>query len=182
MPCYLPVRFNKRFVYTTVTLGVDPGYNKQGFYSRILDQDGSRVAKRFEEAEAKGITVLQQSKTANDIIDHLSHHGPCIVLTDANVYANDGLLNCCYGGAEKLVCSKSSYQGHYILVVGFDLEREVVIYRNPSTKDKECEITFSRFERARASYGTDEDIIFLFKNSADIGSGGDVAGVTAKAS
>jgi hypothetical protein len=52
-------------------------------------------------------------------------------------------------------------QGHYVLVVGYDLHRRKLIYRNPTFRDRECVMDFEDFDRARTSYGTDEDIIFI---------------------
>lgn len=37
-----------------------------------------------------------------------------------------------------------------------------IIYRNPTFRDRECVMSFEKFNKARTSYGTDEDIIFVY--------------------
>ena len=60
-------------------------------------------------------------------------------------------------------CNPSSaYQGHYIVLVGFDVPSRVVYYRNPSFKNKICSISFACLDEARKSFGTDEDIIYIY--------------------
>ena len=39
------------FHYTTITMGIDPGYSNQDFYNKILDNDTQRVIDRFRSAE-----------------------------------------------------------------------------------------------------------------------------------
>merc|ERR1719452_323763 len=34
--CYILKRFNVLFRYTTITIGVDPGYSKEAFYDKVL--------------------------------------------------------------------------------------------------------------------------------------------------
>ena len=49
-----------KFYYTTITLGIDPGYSSQVFYNRILDNDTQRVIDRFRNADSDQVTVLVQ--------------------------------------------------------------------------------------------------------------------------
>lgn len=145
------------FFYTTITLGVDPGYISQVFYNKILHNDTKRVMERFENAnhrqvllmssfkknEMKNllnillftqITVREASVSINEILSHLANHGTCIVLTNANLLtcdscnyfdfcrkANSAAANCL-----SLRACNDSYQGHYVVVVGFDLPRRKV--------------------------------------------------------
>lgn len=53
------------------------------------------------------------------------------------------------------------YEGHYVTLCGYDLERKTIFYKNPSREDAQCCTDMSLFELARHSYGTDEDIIFI---------------------
>ena len=61
----------------------------------------------------------------------------------------------------KLSPADNSYQGHYVVVCGYDLPRQKIIYRNPSLYDRECVMSFQMFEEARSCYGTDDDVIFV---------------------
>ena len=45
------------FLYTTTTLGVDPGYSNQSFYSGIMGKDTARVNGRFSAAAENGVRV-----------------------------------------------------------------------------------------------------------------------------
>ncbi len=171
-------RFGVRFMYATRTLGVDPGYVSEGFYRRVLDKDDSRVNKRFREAAANGVTVEQRTCLIQEMCDHLQNHGPCIVLVNANILrcrAEDhmgqkkaslvldgrNLFSCCSSSS---AVKSSSYQGHFILAVGFDATSEVVTFHNPSRKEGTCATSFHNFDEARTSYGTDEDVIFIYSN------------------
>ena len=55
------IKFNNRydvdFLYTTTTLGVDPGYSSQSFYSGIMGKDTARVNGRFADAAQNGVRV-----------------------------------------------------------------------------------------------------------------------------
>jgi len=212
--CYILNRFRVKFTYTTITLGVDPGYIKENFYDKVLAKDSGRVNSRFENANTKGITICEKTVTLNEILHHLSENGPVIVLTNANLLSCSRCSNyiSCYPSCfssvsyqEELIrvfqrflvcifqnfegflpqlfkdfatffinCIRKfisngkenayhdSYQGHYIVLVGFDQKAKEVLYRNPTVKDKVCGMPFETFEEARTSYGTDEDIIFVF--------------------
>lgn len=63
----LPVR------YTTVTLGVDPGYATQAFYSGVINKDASRVQERFDRASSQaGLSVEKRSVTVADLVEHVA--------------------------------------------------------------------------------------------------------------
>lgn len=55
----------------------------------------------------------------------------------------------------------NKYEGHYIVLCGYNADKCVIFYHNPSLKEVECCVSISSFEEARKSYGTDEDIIFV---------------------
>ena len=162
--CYVLYRFSVRFTYTTITLGVDPGYNRETFYDKVLAKDTDRVDSRFQQAEEKGIVVEKRSVSLDEIVQHLWRHGPVIVLTNANLLScslcDTGYPSCYTGG-----CFGScvvSYQGHYVVLVGYDGQE--VLYRNPTVKDRVCCMTFAALEEARTAYGTDEDVVFVFSD------------------
>ena len=178
--CYIIRHKNPQMniLYTTITLGVDPGYASQTFYDTILKKDTDRVSLRFEKAAECKIKVEKRSVVLpHDIINHLAHKGVCIVLTNAKLLRcqtcdkNSSAL--CIRSRRRIVqsnfckclswlkTSSSSYQGHYVLVCGYMLKERQIVYRNPSVGDRECVMSFDAFENARTSYGTDEDVIFI---------------------
>lgn len=170
--CYLLKNYAPQvnFYYTTITIGVDPGYVSQVFYNRILHCDTQRVVDRFRNASNSDICVKEKNVHIDEIIHHIAHHGTCIVLTNANLLACDScnyftLCRSGYSAASNclsLAYCNDSYQGHYVLAVGFDLTKRRIIYRNPTFRERECVMSFEKFDKARTSYGTDEDIIFMY--------------------
>ena len=158
--CYVLKRFNIEFIYTTITIGVDPGYCKEAFYDKVIAKDNDRVNERFDKATELKMTIEEKSVSLEDILNHLKTRGPVIVLTNANILSCSKCSNytswfpSCWTGAP-------SYQGHYILLVGFNNRSSEVLYRNPTLRDKICYMSYQKLEETRTCYGTDEDIIFI---------------------
>jgi len=159
--CYILRRFNVLFRYTTITIGVDPGYSKEAFYDKVLAKDNARVNDRFNDSSENGMVILEKSVTLDDILEHLEKTGPVIILTNANLLTCSQCSNysSCY---QFCFSARVSYQGHYIVLVGFNSKSKQILYRNPSVKDKVCYMSFDCLEESRTSYGTDEDILFIF--------------------
>merc|ERR550525_307483 len=64
--------------------------------------------------------------------------------------------------------NQQSYQGHYVVLVGFNSESREILYRNPSVKDKVCYMSYDCLEESRSSYGTDEDVFIYLSSIAFI--------------
>ena len=58
--------------------------------------------------------------------------------------------------------SQNNYLGHFIVLIGYDDLRNLIFYRNPATSKKLSITTYVNFEIARKSYGTDQDILFIY--------------------
>jgi len=156
---YLLKRFNVEHTYFTTTLGVDPGYKKQKFYTNNFHECQARVENRFREAAQKGIDVQQKLVTLDEIINHLASRRPAIVLVNANLLLCE---RCAYPfPLLYYFTSRLPFQGHYVVLVGFQPLQERIFYRNPGRQDEICSVSYSRFEKARLCYGTDADIIFI---------------------
>ena len=114
----------------------------------------------MEEAAERKISIIEKASGLEEILLHLQNKGPVIILTNANLLSCSKCNNLtswipsCWSGTP-------SYQGHYILLVGFNEKSKEILYRNPSLKDKVCVMSFDQLEEARTSYGTDEDVIFV---------------------
>ena len=112
--CYILKRFNVVFRYTTITIGVDPGYSNEAFYDKVLAKDNARVNDRFNAAAENGMVILEKSVTLDDILEHLEKSGPVITLTNANLLTCSQCSNfssCyqfCFSGSvnyqESLIC------------------------------------------------------------------------------
>lgn len=163
---YLLHKFGIHHLYATVTLGVNPGYSEEDFYLQVLKKDAQRINEKFLSAEFHGVTVEKRSVEMEEILDHLGSGNPAIILVNANLLICDTchtkkclmrMLSCCN--------SNFSYQGHYIVLCGFDKIDSKILYRNPSVVNKVCSMSYDSFECARKSFGTDEDVLFVFFNS-----------------
>ena len=148
----------------TITIGCSSTYEHHPYYQNLIDRDRERVTRLFQ-IEAGNV----QTGTVDweDIKKHLvEYRTPCLVLVDANQ------LGCCACKRNLfhrlldrfLPILHSSYQGHYILVVGFtrNENEEYVRYVDPGERDAFCTITRDMFDRARKAFGTDEDIVFCY--------------------
>lgn len=135
--CYLLTRLGINYIFYTITLGIHPDYRNNSFYKKVLDRDERRVCERFEAAQKNGIQIKKTSLDLAILLEHLIH-GPVIVLTNAK------LLNCEQCKLKKVVfdlknnCFPRSlpYQGHFIVLCGYNLERKKIFYRNPSLSDR----------------------------------------------
>merc|ERR1712107_864233 len=138
--CYILYRFNLDFLYTTITMGVDPGYVKENFYDKVLAKDSDRVNLRFSEAKERGIRIQNRRVTSEEIYSHLSETGPVIVLTNANQ------LHCrkCSPGVSSISCypscftSSSSYQGHYVVWWGVNTSSSSTVTPQSETRFVRC--------------------------------------------
>ncbi|EFA05371.2 protein GUCD1 isoform X1 [Tribolium castaneum] len=161
--CYLLKRYEVGHVFYTVTLGVHPGYRGNSFYHNILTKDEFRVNQRFETAKASGVLVERASISMQTILDHLIN-GPVIVLTNARLLNCDVCkLNKISSELRKCIPWPMAYQGHYIVLCGYELAARKIHYRNPSFGDRVCVMSVEVLEEARKSYGTDEDVILVYK-------------------
>lgn len=118
---------------------------------------------RFQEAEQRGVVVAQGVASISDLQTHLRLHGPIILLTNAHLLV---CLKCTCSVPHLRSCLPCTppYQGHFILLIGYDAGKGHMYYRNPSFRSHICSITFAKLDMARRSYGTDEDIIFIYSD------------------
>lgn len=56
---------------------------------------------------------------------------------------------------------ESNYQGHFIIVNGFNADRTKVFFIDPSISREQCCMFTDVFDVIRKANGTDEDIIFI---------------------
>ncbi|XP_045465425.1 protein GUCD1 isoform X3 [Harmonia axyridis] len=160
--CYLLRRFGIRHIFHTITLGVHPAYERINFYNEIFTRDEERVNKRFDDAEKNGIVVKKGSISCRTILEHLAT-GPVILLTNAK------LLGCDICKYNKISCEMKKmfrwpvpYQGHYIVLCGYNMMINNVFYRNPTLTNRICVMSIKTLNEARKSYGTDQDTIFIY--------------------
>ncbi|XP_076108529.1 protein GUCD1-like [Mytilus galloprovincialis] len=153
---------------TTTTLGVDKGYGSSSFYKASFTKDENRVNTLFQEAESKGIVVEKGSVPMDEILNHLEGDNLVIALVDWSYLE---CIWCDKLGISCLTCLKrctkccDRYQGHYIVLCGFDRKKNRIFYKNPSYNKDMCCSRISEFNLARKSYGTDEDTLFIYNDT-----------------
>jgi hypothetical protein len=57
---------------------------------------------------------------------------------------------------------KINYLGHFIVLIGYDDDKRLIFYRNPASNRTFSLTSYLNFEAARKSYGTDQDIFFVY--------------------
>ncbi|XP_061163337.1 protein GUCD1-like [Saccostrea echinata] len=163
---YLLLKYKVRVEFSTVTLGVDDQYARKPFYMRNFDKDAERVSKKFAEASQSGLDVSKRSLSIKDIVNHLSGGNLLICLVDWSS------LECIWCDRVKQHCLNwcghccRTYQGHYVVVCGFDLKKKYIFYKNPSYDEDVCCSRMDKFDKARKSHGTDEDILLIYKQQS----------------
>lgn len=166
---YLMCKMGIRHCFCTQTLGVDKGFRNQSFYKKHFDTEEDRVNELFLKAESKGVLVKKCSVTVQEIQSHLEQGHVAIVLVNAVLLVcelcSTPVKYCCFlPVGQKCFCRKPDYQGHFVVVCGFNRKTGSIFYNNPAYSDRVCCTSFSNFEEARRSYGTDEDILFIYKD------------------
>ncbi|XP_077996256.1 protein GUCD1-like [Glandiceps talaboti] len=163
-----------RHLLCTQTLGVDNSYKKEDFYEETFNEDEKRVNALFKNAEHLGINTKKRSVSIHEIQRHLNQKQIAIVLT------NSELLKCRLCPEEELdssnkqgskwqelflfsCCKSTPYAGHFIVLCGYDKKQGTFLYKNPSCYSDLCCCSVKDFDKARKSYGTDEDILFLYR-------------------
>ncbi|XP_010795263.1 protein GUCD1, partial [Notothenia coriiceps] len=119
----------------------------------------------------KGILIVfpRSSVLLQEIQSHLEQGHVAIVLVNAVVLTCDlcssPVKYCCFlPVGQKCFCRKP-YQGHFVVACGYNRTTGCIFYNNPAYSDRVCCTSVSVFEEARRSYGTDEDILLIYKES-----------------
>lgn len=155
-------------VLHTITIGCSSKYEDTPYYQRSIPTDQERVNKLFVD---KASDVKLGSIEWSDLKKHLhEQQTPCIVLIDANklecTRCKKSLFEQFF---DKLLSklSSSSYQGHYVLLIGYEInnDQELVYYVDPAGDSQYCTTTVENFNMARTAFGTDEDTILCYKKT-----------------
>ncbi|XP_070618481.1 LOW QUALITY PROTEIN: protein GUCD1 [Erythrolamprus reginae] len=167
---YLMCHFGVKHLFCTQTLGVDKGYKNQSFYRKHFDTEENRVNQLFAQARACKVLVEKRTVTIGDIQEHLSQGHIAIVLVNAVLLLCDlcssPVKYCCFLPiGQKCFCRSPDYQGHFIVLCGYNRALGCIYYNNPAYADRTCSTSVHNFEEARTSYGTDEDILFIYQDS-----------------
>lgn len=96
-----------------------------------------------------------------DYLDRKATNSCCLNLT--NPLYGSQTTNDLHSSVEiDLVNQAHNYCGHFIVLIGYDDNRQIVFYRNPASSKNLSITSYANFEKARKSYGTDEDVLFIY--------------------
>jgi hypothetical protein len=214
---HLLSRFGVDVCYLTTTLGPNPAYANEGFYMPHMAEDERRVEELFRKAQTAGI-VLQKRTLSPEELKEAVLTSSCLVIAlvdkrkmDQSILAAnrshyDAALaslptSLSIPTATDLICSagisagiegyNAGYLGHYVLIVGYDQEKDEYVLRDPARpspssssagasssssfssssssseeggegqEDVGTRIAASSLEEARRSFGTDEDLLIV---------------------
>lgn len=100
-------------------------------------KDEERINRRFSCARSVGLKVSCASVPVQRIIEHLDTGGPIILLTNSRQLRCDTCkINKLSSELRQCLPWPPSYQGHYVVLCGYDAEFQRVFYRNPSMNDR----------------------------------------------
>ncbi|KAK4769060.1 hypothetical protein SAY86_027210 [Trapa natans] len=157
---YLLKKFSVNFCYYTITVGANPNYSDETFYKEQLSTDVVRVEKLFHEALASGISIQCRSISDEEICLLISS-GKCVAIAlvdqfklSSQIWLEDVCLSSLGG-------SNAGYTGHYIVICGYDIDRDEFDIRDPASSRKHEKVSSKCLGEARRSFGTDEDLLLI---------------------
>ena len=134
--------------------------------NEILSEDFDLHSYKAEERKDSNCCFGYSFSYANKSIS------PALSKENSNVNASNSRTNQAHAqtnSLDELVESyfknsgnKSKYLGHFIVLVGYDDSKNVILYRNPASSKKLSYTSYYYFEIARKTYGTDQDILFIY--------------------
>ncbi|KAH8550570.1 Guanylyl cyclase [Umbelopsis sp. PMI_123] len=158
------------FTYYTSFLGSRKEYQQNKFYQETFSEDEKRVNKLFAIAKSCNVHVVRMLLPMDDFKRFLFCKKFAII-----TLVNARLLRCQWCQNQK-GCSASvcvgfdsildrmkgyEYIGHFIVLINYDPNDDVFIYRDPAQQDKVCVIQAEILDSARQSIGTDNDCIVI---------------------
>ncbi|XP_019059368.1 PREDICTED: protein GUCD1-like isoform X2 [Tarenaya hassleriana] len=156
---YLLWRFHVEFSYFTVTFGANPNYSIEAFYKEQLPADVVRVDSLFGKAHEVGINIQCRSVSIHEISGLiLSGKFIAIALVDQYKLSKSWLEEVIVSGIHS---DSSSYTGHYVVICGYDTDKDEFEIRDPASSKKQERISAKCLENARKSFGTDEDLLLI---------------------
>ncbi|XP_074279885.1 guanylyl cyclase 1 [Silene latifolia] len=158
---YLLQSFSVIFSYFTVTLGANPNFSMESYYKDQLPHDLVRVDLLFQKALEAGIKIECRSFSGEEV-SILILSGKYIAIALVDHYK----LSCSQsrqedGGVSDCCLSNIGYTGHYVVICGYDADRDEFEIRDPASSSKYERVYSKHLDEARKSFGTDEDLLLI---------------------
>lgn len=156
---FLLQKFAVKFSYFTVTLGVNPEYSSEIYYKEQLPDDLVRVDSLFQKAKDAGINIECRSISRQQLsLLILSGRYIAIALVNQYLLSQSSLKHICFSTLNN---DNSAYTGHYVVICGYDADKDEFEIRDPASSRKHERVSSKRLEDARKSFGTDEDLLLV---------------------
>jgi uncharacterized protein YvpB len=131
------------------TINFNPENLKMDFYKKFAASDLINESNKLaNEARQAGAELVEKSIELNELLGHVKENSAVIVLLDWNT-----------------LLQKQGYQGHFVVITGFDKESIYVHNSSINNPEKNKKIKKELFEKARKASGTDEDILIISNNN-----------------
>ncbi|RZC78444.1 hypothetical protein C5167_002623 [Papaver somniferum] len=164
---YLLQKYSVSFSFFTVTVGANPDYSVETFYKEQLPNDQMRVDKLFQKAVESGIDIQCRSISSEELsVLILSGNYVAIALVDQDKLSRSWMDDVCVSG---LCSGNSGYTGHYVVICGYDMEKDEFEMRDPASSRNYDRVSMECLEEARKSYGTDEDLLLISLEKREVG-------------
>ncbi|KNA07811.1 hypothetical protein SOVF_168430 isoform B [Spinacia oleracea] len=156
---YLLQKFSVIFSFFTVTIGANPNFSVESFYKDQLPHDLVRVDMLFQRAIEAGIRIECRSFSLKEVsLLILSGRYVAIALVDqcklTQSWPEDYHVSDFCG-------SNLAYTGHYVVICGYDADKDEFGIRDPASSRKYQKISSKHLDEARKSFGTDEDLLLI---------------------
>lgn len=177
-----------QFIFCTQQIGVHPKYKDLDFYAEVINLDYSRVNRLFGDAEKENVLVkkvhielevlkkLVQKKDIFAIVIIDSVRLQCLRCDyvpsetdedEESLGEEDSSTTTSWEDvpteSDSETFEEGSFEGHFILVV--DADDSQIFYKDSSLSScNTCVCNANRFDKARLTFGTDEDIIIISMN------------------
>eukprot|EP01024_Parvocaulis_polyphysoides_P062426 TRINITY_DN7135_c0_g1_i2.p1 TRINITY_DN7135_c0_g1~~TRINITY_DN7135_c0_g1_i2.p1 ORF type:complete len:292 (+),score=25.67 TRINITY_DN7135_c0_g1_i2:412-1287(+) len=155
-------RYAVEVTFYTVTIGANPDFANEKYYMLHMSEDTQRVERLFQQAPNIGLPILKRSLSMKEIIDFITTKQYLIILlldlrkiSSWLSAADSCFMSTCCG------CNGLGYQGHYIVLCGYDKQRQQFLYMDPGGRNGVQRQSVEAVEEARKSYGTDEDLLLI---------------------
>mmetsp|Transcript_50291 Transcript_50291/g.130903 ORF Transcript_50291/g.130903 Transcript_50291/m.130903 type:complete len:258 (-) Transcript_50291:311-1084(-) len=152
---YVMRTFGVRFRYCTMTLGVDPTYQKKEFYRETLDTDSLRVNDLFAKAEENQVSIEHRSLSKEELCELMRPRDTLVMaLVDRTYLYKPSFFTTHFGFSNGFV-------GHYVLLLGYDAPRDGYHLLDPARTAQPEFVRSCDLHKARCAHGTDEDLIII---------------------
>jgi len=163
--------FDLRVKFYTVTLGANPAYADEKFYKEHMHEDEVRVHRLFSLAGEVGVEVNHRSLRLDELAEVCaSPQHLVLILVDKRVLQQGSLPGSEGKGATatSLLCcgmlgnlGNSDYVGHYVVLSDYDSATREFWVKDPASRETTTFVKDTTLEKARKSFGTDEDLIVV---------------------